>query len=146
MGVLGKIFRQAEDFLIVVTGDECEWDTDELGEIHQLREQSRGEAGAGVEEIAGDDELVRAVQADELGEAGEIAGGIALWDRQAVGTEGCGFPEVDVGSDEVFFLTEDEQSAVRQKMDRHRCEILDEHDYWRVCGLLIFPHSHPIAA
>src|SRR5436853_273992 len=59
-----------------------------------------GAAGAGVEEVAEEDEALGAVAADQRAETGEVGGGGGFGDGDADGPEGRALAEVRVGDAE----------------------------------------------
>ena len=105
-----NFIRERFDFRVVIALHEDEGDFDPVQEHQECIDDELGLAGLRVEEIAGDYESVRFVFFDEIGEAVEIAFGVTFRDGKAVGAEGCGFAEMEIGGDEDdFFLTNDER-------------------------------------
>ena len=77
----------------------------------------RREAGGGVEEIAGDDEVVGAFAFGQRGERVEVALGVALGHGEAAGAESGRLPEVDIRCDEGAEGGQ-EEGAIGQEAER----------------------------
>ena len=119
--------RQFAELAVVVSRNEGERDADPVEEIHERIHHAIARSRLGVEEIPRDDEAVGLVFPNEFGKAREIADGIALGNRKAVGAEGGGFPEMQVGAYEDGFLTMDEQCGIRKEAQRQGWEIFQQH-------------------
>lgn len=116
---------QAADFLVVVAFDEDEGNSDFPDEIEKGSDDLLGLAGVGMEKITGDDESAGFACVYEGGNTFEIASGIALRDRQSVGTERRRFTQVEIGSNKDGLAPFDEESLIRKEPDR---VFFDQHD------------------
>lgn len=102
---------------VVVADDEGKRDGGVRGApLFDEVEDGGGLGGGGVKEIAAEDDFLGSAAEDGAGEAGEVVGGVAFGDGEAVVAEVGRFAEVEVGEEEDFGLAP-ESAALGEEIE-----------------------------
>lgn len=112
----GELMLGERSAAVVVALREDDGNGEVVEPVPEAVDDGGGESVLGVDEVAGNDEAPWLGAGDERGESGKVGGGGSFGDGEAVGAEGGGFAEMEIGGDEGLRDGE-EDGPVGQKFD-----------------------------